>query len=118
MAAMEQVAAEVLPAGMGYAWSDMSYQEKKAEGGQAIVFGMSIFCVFLILAALYESWSLPFSVLLSVPVSVFGAKAGMLLTKFCNNGFGRIGLVMVIRLTAKRPLLIVEIASLTNKTTT
>jgi len=51
MAAMEQVAAEVLPAGMGYAWSDMSYQEKKAEGGQAIVFGMSIFCVFLILAA-------------------------------------------------------------------
>src|SRR6201981_504489 len=73
MAAMEQVANEVLPAGFGYSWSDMSYQEKKAEGGQAMVFAMSFLFVFLILAALYESWSLPFSVLLSVPVAVLGA---------------------------------------------
>ena len=115
MAAMEEVAAQVLPSNMGYAWSDMSYQEKKAAGGQAAVFGMSLVFVFLILAALYESWSLPFSVLLSTPVAVFGAFGGLMLRKFDNNIFAQIGLVMLIGLTAKNAILIVEFAVLERK---
>jgi multidrug efflux pump len=115
MTAMEEVTAQVLPSNMGYAWSDMSYQEKKAAGGQGAVFAMSLVFVFLILAALYESWSLPFSVLLSTPVAVFGAFGGLMLRKFDNNIFAQIGLVMLIGLTAKNAILIVEFAVLERK---
>src|SRR3954468_24817830 len=89
MAALEQVAARTLPRDMGYDWSDLSYQEKKASGTIGRIFALSIIFVFLILAALYESWSLPFSVLLSVPIAVFGAFLGLLLRKFNFDVYGQ-----------------------------
>jgi HAE1 family hydrophobic/amphiphilic exporter-1 len=114
MKAMEDVFNETMPPGMGYDYMGMSYQEKKAQQGVSpmVIFGFSLICVFLILAAQYESWSLPFSVLLGTPVAVFGAFAAIMVGHFENNVYAQIGLVMLIGLSAKNAILIVEFAKM------
>jgi len=114
MKAMEEVFKEVMPNEMGFSYLGMSFQEKQAQEGVSpmVIFALSLLFVFLILAAQYESWSLPFSVLLGTPIAVFGAFAALMVGKYENNIYAQIGLVMLIGLAAKNAILIVEFAKM------
>jgi HAE1 family hydrophobic/amphiphilic exporter-1 len=116
MAALEEVAREVLPSDMGTTWSGMSYQENKASGSLGIILTFSLVFVFLILAAQYESWSLPFAILLGTPFAIFGALFFLWVARFFslsfeNNIFAQVSFVMLIGMAAKNAILIVEFAN-------
>ena len=114
--ALKEVAAQTLPQDMGFSWNAMSFQEEKASGSLGIILTFSLVFVFLILAAQYESWSLPFAILMGTPFAIFGALLALWLGRlisptFENNIFAQVSFVMLIGMAAKNAILIVEFAN-------
>ncbi len=107
---MDELAVNELPQGYGYEWTSIAYQEKEAGGSQGPIFAMAMIFVFLVLAAQYESWAVPFSVLLGLPIGVCGAFRGVKLVGLENNVYVQIGIVALMGLAAKNAILIVEFA--------